>query len=183
MGCRACLLQSLNTSTYVGAALAIEVGEVSSLAHKARDNSMEERLLEVQRAAALAHALLPRAQRAEVLSSLGHHVGAELRTQCQASTRGPLVRSVRRDVWVMMVRSLGHVTHRHLNAPQRGLARGNVEVHNCGKGREHRHPSSAGLRWAVHFQPTRVMRQRSPGLDMAQPFFCFLRRGDGRQTD
>ena len=53
------------------AAGAVTRGEVAALAHEVGDDPVEGGALE-------AEALLPGAQRAEVLGGLGHHVGAQL---------------------------------------------------------------------------------------------------------
>mmetsp|Transcript_65449 Transcript_65449/g.80130 ORF Transcript_65449/g.80130 Transcript_65449/m.80130 type:complete len:235 (-) Transcript_65449:200-904(-) len=52
------------------AACAVVIGEVATLAHEVRDDSMEGALL-------VAEALLPSAQRPEVLRGLGHHIAPE----------------------------------------------------------------------------------------------------------
>lgn len=49
----------------------VVVGEVASLAHEAGDDSVEDGAL-------VAESLLPRAESAEVLRCLGHHIGAQL---------------------------------------------------------------------------------------------------------
>lgn len=49
----------------------VVVGEVSSLAHEAGDDSVEDGAL-------VAESLLPRAESSEVLRCLGHHIGAQL---------------------------------------------------------------------------------------------------------
>merc|ERR1719379_3228576 len=60
------------------AAGAVAAREVAALAHEARDHAVERAALEVQRLAALAGALLTRAQRTEVLRRLRHRVREEL---------------------------------------------------------------------------------------------------------
>ena len=50
---------------------AVAAREVAALAHELRDDTVEGGALEVERLAALAHALLARAQRAEVLPCRG----------------------------------------------------------------------------------------------------------------
>eukprot|EP00216_Chloropicon_sp_CCMP2111_P006921 CAMPEP_0198234150 /NCGR_PEP_ID=MMETSP1446-20131203/234_1 /TAXON_ID=1461542 ORGANISM="Unidentified sp, Strain CCMP2111" /NCGR_SAMPLE_ID=MMETSP1446 /ASSEMBLY_ACC=CAM_ASM_001112 /LENGTH=244 /DNA_ID=CAMNT_0043914881 /DNA_START=67 /DNA_END=798 /DNA_ORIENTATION=+ len=57
---------------------AVVGGEVTSLAHEARDDAVERGPLEVEGLAALAGALLAGAQAAEVLDGLGNDIGAEL---------------------------------------------------------------------------------------------------------
>ena len=52
-------------------------GEVSSLAHESRNHAVKRGPLEVQRLARAAGSLLARAERPEVLGSLGDHVGAQ----------------------------------------------------------------------------------------------------------
>jgi len=59
------------------AARAVAGREVTALAHKVRDDSVEGRTLEVQGLAGAARPLLARAERAEVFRGLGHHVGAQ----------------------------------------------------------------------------------------------------------
>ena len=51
--------------------LTVSTGEVSSLKHEVRDDTVELGAL-------VAHALLARAQRAEVLRRLGHHISVQL---------------------------------------------------------------------------------------------------------
>jgi len=60
------------------AAGSVAVGEVTSLAHKVRDDSVEAAALVVKRLAALANTLLASAQSAEVLSSLWNNIGVQL---------------------------------------------------------------------------------------------------------
>ena len=60
------------------AAAAVAAREVAALAHELRDDAVEGGALEVERLAALAHALLARAQSAEVLGRPGDDVSAEL---------------------------------------------------------------------------------------------------------
>jgi hypothetical protein len=60
------------------AAGAVPAGEVAALAHELGDDAVEGGALVVERLPGLAHALLARAQRAEVLRGLGHLVGVQL---------------------------------------------------------------------------------------------------------
>ena len=53
-------------------------GEVAALAHELRDDAVEGGALVVERLPGLPHALLARAQRAEVLGRLGHLVRVQL---------------------------------------------------------------------------------------------------------
>lgn len=53
---------------------AVSGGEVAPLSHKARNHAMEARAFKVKRDSLSAHALLPRAQRPEVLSGLGDNI-------------------------------------------------------------------------------------------------------------
>ncbi len=54
------------------------VGEVTSLKHKLRNDSVENASLEVKGFAGLAHSLLSSAKSSEVLGSLGDGVGVQL---------------------------------------------------------------------------------------------------------
>jgi hypothetical protein len=54
-------------------------GDISSLEHKFRDDTVERRAFVVQRFSSLANALLTSAKRSEVLSSLGSLIGKELK--------------------------------------------------------------------------------------------------------
>lgn len=54
------------------------VSEITSLEHELRDNSVENRVLEVQGLSALAHSLLSSAESSEVLGSLRDGIGVQL---------------------------------------------------------------------------------------------------------
>jgi len=56
---------------------AVAAGEITTLAHKVGDDTMESGTLEVERLAGLALALLASAESAEILGGLGDDVGAE----------------------------------------------------------------------------------------------------------
>jgi len=53
-------------------------GEITTLAHELRDDTMEDGTLKVEGLAGLAHTLLTGAEASEVLNGLGDHIGAEL---------------------------------------------------------------------------------------------------------
>jgi len=68
----------------------------TALEHEVRDDAVELGALVVERLAALAHALLARAQRAEVLDGLGHDVAVEAHDD--AAGRGASYRNVEEDL-------------------------------------------------------------------------------------
>ena len=57
---------------------AVPCSEVAALAHESRDDAMERAALVVKRLATLAFALLPGAERAEVLGGLGNDICEKL---------------------------------------------------------------------------------------------------------
>mmetsp|Transcript_61200 Transcript_61200/g.167941 ORF Transcript_61200/g.167941 Transcript_61200/m.167941 type:complete len:267 (+) Transcript_61200:157-957(+) len=59
------------------AARAVAAREIAALQHKLRDDAVEDGVLEVERLARLAHALLAGGERPEVLGSLGHGLAVE----------------------------------------------------------------------------------------------------------
>ena len=56
----------------------ITSGKVASLAHKARDNPMEDAAHEIQPLSRLALAMFSSTERPEILSRFGHHMRKEL---------------------------------------------------------------------------------------------------------
>ena len=145
--------------TRAGAAVAAR--EIAALAHELRDDTVEGGALEVERLAALAHALLARAQRAEVLPcrggealSLGMQSGSGAQREEQSDNRSAcsgrgrrgeaaecVIRQVsceRAHIQAAHLRSLGHdvSTKRHLDAASRRATDGHVKVddgsaHGC----------------------------------------------------
>jgi hypothetical protein len=87
------------------------------LAHEVGDDAVELRVLEVQRFALLAHALLAGAQRTEVLSCLRHNVGEQLQLETF------LVDSL------CAVKTMDRPSHLHDYTTSRLVADGHVEVY------------------------------------------------------
>jgi hypothetical protein len=69
------------------AAGAVAAGEVATLKHELRDDAVEDAALEVQRLATLAHALLTRAEGAEVLDRLGHSLAVQIHDDAASGLR------------------------------------------------------------------------------------------------
>ena len=143
------------------AGAAVAAREVAALAHELRDDAVEGGALEVERLAALAHALLARAQSAEVLPCRGARRSAwDCRSGSGAQREGQsddrsarsgrgrrgedaecVIRQVsceRAHIQAAHLRSLGHdvSTKRHLDAASRRATDGHVKVddgsaHGC----------------------------------------------------
>ena len=143
------------------AGAAVAAREVAALAHELRDDAVEGGALEVERLAALAHALLARAQSAEVLPCRGARrsawdcslalalsVRGSPTTGARAQRRGRrgedagcVIRQVSCEsahIQAAYLRSLGHdvSTKRHLDAAGRRATDGHVKeddgsAHGC----------------------------------------------------
>ena len=141
-------------SPFRRAGRAVAAGEVAALAHELRDHAVEGGALEVQGLAAAAHALLARAQSAEVLRHRGARrsvwdssLALTLSGSWQQSAHGSACTGrgwggrdtecvIKRESWegaqirAAHLRGLGHDvrTKRHLDAAGRRAADGHVEV-------------------------------------------------------
>mmetsp|Transcript_2280 Transcript_2280/g.5694 ORF Transcript_2280/g.5694 Transcript_2280/m.5694 type:complete len:252 (+) Transcript_2280:25-780(+) len=107
------------------AARAVALGEVTALAHEAGDHAVELAALVVQGLARSALALLPRAQRAEVLGGLRHVLREQLHLDAAGGTAADL--HIEEDHRV-----------RHLRATSGRLGR--ASVHGASASRETRAP-------------------------------------------
>ena len=73
---------------------AVALGEVTTLEHELGNDPVEDAALEVQRLALLAHTLLAGAERAEVLSSVGHRVSEQLQAEISSFVSCPSGRTM-----------------------------------------------------------------------------------------